>query len=254
MNKLALGIVGSLLVAGIGALVLQHEAQSRLRDEIARLSRQSSQLDRLRREHQRLAGLAMPPEELNRLRDDQQSLARLRQQLTILKLRVQTEDLARSAHEPPKPLAPGMVPIDNLVDAGSGTPATAAQTFFWAVGQVDPDAMAKQLVLGAAARAKAEALLAALDPATRAKMGTPEKLMAYYFVGLLGRVAGIQMAGQEALGADQAGWKVNLQMASGRMKDYSLSVRWLTDGWHEEVPAGLVDHWSMVLLRTVPKP
>lgn len=253
MKKLALGFVGALIAAGIITLVLQHQVQARLRDEIAHLRSRNSQIGRLEREHQRLASLLVPQEELDKLRRDQQELPRLHLQLVNLKTRLQVEALAQSVRGAPKTLVPGMVPIENLVDAGAGTPTAAAQTFFWAVGQVDPDAMAKQLVLGDTARAKAEALLAALDPTTREKMGTPERLMAYYFVGLLGRVAGIQMLNQEDQGADRAVWNVKLQMASGRVKDFDFSVQRSADGWREEVPVGMVDHWSMYLLRAVSK-
>lgn len=253
MQKLAIGIVSTLLTAGAIAFVLERQTQAHLRDEITRLRRQSAQIGRLQREHQRLAGLLVPQEELDTLRNNQQELARLRLQLASLKVRVQAETLAQTVNGPSKPLVPGMVAIENLINAGAGTPAAAAQTFFWAVAQVDPDAMAKQLVLGDAARTRAEALLAALDPTTHEKMGTPEKLMAVYLVGLLGRVSGIQILGQEEQGADRAAWNVKLQMASGRLNDFSFALRRSADGWREEVSAGMVDHWSMYLLRAVPK-
>jgi hypothetical protein len=250
MKKLALGIVGALLVAGSGLLVFQHQSQARLRDEIASLRRHTSQIVRLQREHQRLAGLLVPQEELDNLRNGRQELARLRLQLVNLRTRVQIEALAQSVHSVPRPLAPGMVPIENLVDAGAGTPTAAAQTFFWAIAQADPDAMVNQLVFSEASRAKAEKLLAALDDDTRAKINTPEKLMALYLVGLLGRVSGMQVSDQEDQGTDRAVWNVKLQMASGRLKDYSFPVQRSADGWREEIPAGMVDHWSYYLLRT----
>ena len=253
MKRLAIGAVITLLSGGAVALVLQHQAQARLRDEIASLRRQASQIGRLQREHQRLTGLLVPQEELDNLRDDQQELARLRPQLVSLKVHVQAEVLAQSVRGPPKPLAPGMVPLENLVDAGAGIPAAAAQTFFWAVAQVDPDTMAKQLVLGDAARAKAEALLAALDPTTREKMGTPEELMAVYLLGLLGRVSGVQVLGQKEFGADRAVWNAKLQMASGRLNDFGFALRRTADGWREEIPAGMVDHWSNYLLPDIAK-
>jgi type II secretory pathway pseudopilin PulG len=255
MNKLAVGILATLLAAGSGALVLQHQAQARLRDEISRLHRQGRTIDRLRRENQHLAGLVVPPAELENLRNDQRELARQRAELVILENRLQTQAHTRTvtdtANAPiSKQLAPGMMPLENLANAGTGTPLAAVQTFFWAVGQVDPDAMAKQLVFSEASRTKAEKLLAALDDDTRAKINTPEKLMALYLVGLLGRVSGMQVSNQEDQGADRAVWNMKLQMASGRLKDFSFPVQRVADGWREEIPAGMVDHWSYYLLRT----
>jgi type II secretory pathway pseudopilin PulG len=254
MKKLAVGILATLLAAGIIQLALQRQAQAPLRDEISRLHRQSRTIDRMRQENQHLAGFAVPPVELENLRNDQQELARRRAELVILKNRLQTPVRARTVNDTAnaplsKPLAPGMMPLENLANAGTGTPLAAAQTFFWAVAQVDPDVMVNQLVFSEASRAKAEKLLAALDDDTRAKMDTPEKLMALYLVGLLGRVSGVQVLGQEDQGADRAVWNVKLQMASGRLKDFSFPVQRSADGWREEIPAGMIDHWSYYLLR-----
>lgn len=256
MKRTLSGFLAAVLAGGVIALLFQHQTRALLQDEISSLRRQNREIERLQRENRRLLGSLAPADEFNRLRNDQKELPRLWEELITLTNRIRAQSGPRSvpdASQPPKPLAPGMIRLEDLPNAGSGSPTAAAQTFFWTVAQADPDAMAKQLVLGDAARTKAEALLSSLDPTTREKMSTPEKLMAFYMVGLLGRVAGIQLLGQEDQGTDRASWNVRLQMASGRFKNFGLPVWRSADGCHEEVPAGMVDQWSTYLLRSAPK-
>ncbi len=253
MKAFLISFLAVLLATGGMALIVEQRTQTRLRADVARLKRQSSLVNRLEQEHRSLAGTALPAEELESLRHDQKELERLRGIRESLRSMTKMREDIRATAGPPKPLGPGMTALTDFGEAGTSSPAAAEQTFFSALAQIDPDAMAKQLVLTADARTKAEKLLASLDEDTRAKMGTPEKLMAYYLVGLLGRVSGVQMLGQQATGPDQATWTARLQMVSGRTNDYSFTVRRVGDSWREEIPAGMVDHWWMYLLHSVAK-
>jgi hypothetical protein len=253
MNRIAVGTIAALLIAGLSVLAWQRQVQERLRNEISALRQWNSGIERLSRKNQRLAASLAPPAELDGLRNDQRQLERLKVERAALAKRFELQAALRFAPgpgQPPKPLAPGMMPLGNLANAGTGTPGAAAQTFFWAVAQADLDAMASQLVFSEASRAKAEKLWAALDDETRRKMVNPEKMMAYYFVGLLGRVAGVQVLSQEFQGADRAAWNVKLQTVSGRLNDFDLPVQRSAEGWREEVPERMVDLWSHFLLRT----
>ena len=140
-----------------------------------------------------------------------------------------------------------MISVESLLNAGAATPAAAAQTFFWAVTQVDPDAMAKQLVFGDDSRPKADALFASLDATTRERIGTPEKLLSMFFTALYGRVTGLQMVDLDRLAPDAQGWNVKVQTASGKLSEVGFPLRRLGDGWREEVPVGMVDYCSYYL-------
>jgi hypothetical protein len=240
MTKLSIGVFFALLAAGLITLAVQRQSQSRLRTEITALRREGGEVSRLRRENQRLSGTLVPPDELKSLRAEETELARLRGQAAALKDYFQ---LASADQAPPspaaKPLTPGMISVESLLNAGAATPAAAAQTFFWAVTQVDPDAMAKQLVFGDDSRPKADALFASLDATTRERIGTPEKLLSMFFTALYGRV--------DRLAPDAQGWNVKVQTASGKLSEVGFPLRRLGDGWREEVPVGMVDYCSYYL-------
>jgi hypothetical protein len=246
--RISIGVFFALLAAGLITLAVQRQSQSRLRGEIAGLRRESGEINRLRRDNQLLTGTQVPPDELKSLRAEEKELARLRGQAVALKDFLQ---LASRLETPPppaaKPLAPGMISVESLINAGAATPAAAAQSFLWAVAQVDPDAMAKQLVFGDAARTKAEALFASLDAATRERIGTPEKLLSMFFTALYGRVTGLQMADLDRLAPDAPGWNVKVQTASGKLSEVGFPLRRAGDGWREEVPVGMVDYCSYYL-------
>ena len=248
MTKLSIGVFFALLAAGLVTLAVQRQSQSRLRTEITALRREGGEVSRLRRENQRLSGTLVPPDELKSLRAEETELARLRGQAAALKDYFQ---LASADQAPPspaaKPLTPGMISVESLLNAGAATPAAAAQTFFWAVTQVDPDAMAKQLVFGDDSRPKADALFASLDATTRERIGTPEKLLSMFFTALYGRVTGLQMVDLDRLAPDAQGWNVKVQTASGKLSEVGFPLRRLGDGWREEVPVGMVDYCSYYL-------
>jgi hypothetical protein len=247
-TRLFIGALFALLAAGLITLAVQRQSQSKLRSEVAALRREGREINRLRHDSQRLAGTLVSPEELRNLRDEETELARLRSEAATLKDYLQMAS-ADQAPPPPtaKPLNPGMLPVESLTNAGAATPAAAAQTFFWAVAQVDPDAMAKQLVFGDAARTKADALLASLYATTRERIGTPEKLMAMFFTALLGRVTGLQTGDLEKLGPAAPVWIVKVQTASGKLSDVGFPLRHLGDSWREEVPEGMVSYCSYYL-------
>jgi hypothetical protein len=246
--RLSIGVLFALLAAGLITLAFQRHSQSRLRGEITVLRTESREANRLRRDNQRLTGTLAPPDELENLRSEQSELARLRSEATALRDYLQ---LAPRRETPPppaaKPLAPGMIPVDNLTNAGAATPAAAARSFFWAVAQADPDAMAKQLAFGDAARSKADALFASLDAAARERIGTPEKLLAMFFTTLYGRVTGLQTVDLDKLSPDAPVWNVKVQTASGKLSAVDFPLRHLSDGWREEVPVGMVDYCSYYL-------
>ncbi|HTX64676.1 MAG TPA: hypothetical protein VMD31_02820 [Opitutaceae bacterium] len=253
MRKLALAILIALLAAGAVVLRQQSRTQARWREDIARERREHAALDRLRRDNESLAAALAPPRELAARRKSQDEvkgdLERLRNGVTGLKQRLQWLQQINAALGPPKPLAAGMTPVEKLTNAGAATPTDAAQSFFWAVAQADPDAMARQIEFTDDARLKAQALFAQLSDAARAQFGSPEKIMAIYLTSMYGRATGYQLAttSYSPQAADYGGWKVTLQTASGSLHDVSFAVHRMPDGWHEVIAVGWVDEAARYL-------
>jgi cell division protein FtsB len=111
MTKIKTAVLGALVVAGVTTSILvQHQAQARLRESGQILSQESERLDQLRAENARLTKLADTANSGNQAAD----LARLRVEAEALRL--QTNDLARlreqqlQAKARPDASPPGMTP------------------------------------------------------------------------------------------------------------------------------------------------
>ena len=147
MTKLKLA-VSAVVVAGVGTtLVLQHQAQNRLRDENASLRAQIEQLNQAA-ENQRSANAADRAGANAALsRDEQSELLRRRgevgtlrnQQKTVAKLEVENQQLraARNAavasQSEPEPATQDYYPRASLAFAGYADPEAAFQTTVWAI-------------------------------------------------------------------------------------------------------------------------
>lgn len=95
MTKLKLGIISAVVVAGVATpLVVQHQAQVRLREENGALRQQLDQLNQLAAENQRLSNLVARANNSQSLPNDQLSeLLRLRGEVT--RLRSGSQELAQ---------------------------------------------------------------------------------------------------------------------------------------------------------------
>jgi len=253
MQKPALVVLLILLAVAGFVLHQQARAQAGWREEITRLRREHAAFDRLGFENQRINAALPPADDLAARRDEQRQLendlGRLRASLAAQQQRLAQLTRMNNALGPAKPLAPGMTPIDKLTNAGAATPTDAAQSFFWAVAQADPDAMARQIEFTDDARLKAQALFAQLSDAARAQFGSPEKVMAIYLTSMYGRATGYQLATSDygSHSADYGGWKVTLQTASGSLHDVSFVVHRTSEGWREVIVAGWVDEAARYL-------
>jgi RNA polymerase sigma factor (sigma-70 family) len=107
MTKLEIGIAGALVLAGIGGVVLQQQANSAGRKEIQALQNENRQIERLEDENRRMArDLA----EVAVLREDDAELLRLRNEAAGLRQRLE-------AVAPIKPAAPQEVFVSGEVRA-----------------------------------------------------------------------------------------------------------------------------------------
>jgi RNA polymerase sigma factor (sigma-70 family) len=171
MTKLKLGAIGVLVVAGVATpLVIQHQSQARLRDEIHSLQAQGDELARLKAENEHLSELlaqmrSAATAETNRLNE----LLRLRSEVGLL--RQQTNDLATlqaqnrslraargnsSGSASPESEASDPIPRDQWAFMGYATPEATAQSLLWALREGNTNAFF--------------VYLSGLDPESRAKV------------------------------------------------------------------------------------
>jgi len=123
--------------------------------------------------------------------------------------------------------------------SAGGSPEAAAESFMWASDSGDLDVLANSIVLDAAAREKAAAILARLPEASRQTYDTPEKLVAL----LLARdtdARAMQVLGANTAG-DDALVSLRLQKDDGKTKDEGYQFRRTGDGWRLVVPGKAVD-------------
>ncbi len=250
MTRTAAILPPALLAAALAAVLLvQRQTASQWRHVTVDLRAQNREVPFLRQQNGQFALWAVSPSDLAALRRDAATLAAEQRRLDAMKRRLAFETRARMANAPPAPLAPGLVPIAAMTNAGTSTPEAAARTFFWNVGRVEPDAIAHNLEFAPDAQAKADAAFSRLDAASRKKIGTPEKLVALLMVEMLSRATGVQVQGcnYDPQTAGRAVWNAKLQTASGRLHDISFPIHQTPSGWHEVITTAWLDRWSSYL-------
>src|SRR5690242_403041 len=147
MTKLKLGVIGAVAVASVATpLVIQHQAQVKLREQNQSLREQVEHLSQLKTENARLADLVAEANRAQALSKDQLSeLMKLRGEVGMLrKQRKEVEkqsflvhDETSPAAEPPKVLSSQTIPRDSWAFAGYATPEAALQSVAWAMSRGD---------------------------------------------------------------------------------------------------------------------
>lgn len=233
LDKLALALVGVIALAAVIAFVQQREMNAELRHQLEDLYRK--------------VGHGMPPTvtaaNVAVSRDgisanERGELARLRAEVSMLKVRTQELAIAvKQAAGGNPPL--NLVPASGWKNAGKTSPEAAAESFMWASDSGELDVLANSIILDAAAREKAAAILARLPESTRQTYDTPEKLVAL----LLARdtdARAMQVLGANTTG-DDALVSLRLQKDDGKTKDEGYQFRRTSDGWRLVVPGKAVD-------------
>ncbi len=152
MTKLKAGLLGAVLVAGVATpLVVQHQSETKLREENELLRQQVGQLTQAYAENTRLSNLVARAKESQALSEDQLSeLLRLRWEVGLL--RGQTNELARLRRENRQlrsaltagqnsqavpPPSEAVIPRAAWAFVGYGTPEAALQSVMWAMNNGD---------------------------------------------------------------------------------------------------------------------
>jgi RNA polymerase sigma factor (sigma-70 family) len=168
MSKIKVGVVSTLLLAGLGTVTVDVRANRGLHRELRTLQTGGENLAALTKQNQRLSAAL---QELNANNPEAGDLGRLRQRAAVLKAR------------PPGVLDEKMIPAANWRDVGRATPEAANMTFHWAMFSGDLDTVAKFVIFDDDTPENREAFMAHFSPAVRAKYRTPERLQAAAFYG-----------------------------------------------------------------------
>lgn len=230
INKLAIGVVSAVALAGIVATWHEYRSNGQLQAELARARGETGAL---RTAQQAEAATATAAE--MRLRDE---LAATQQRLAEAK-RVGTAQAAANATGK---LPPGMVPIGKFADGDRSSPGAAIGSLMWAASVGDVDALSAAIALDQGAREKAEAVLAGLPEPARAQYGTPEKLVALLLAADAPALRALQVVGANAqTGADdQEQMDARVLTTDGETKTIGFHFRRYADGWHAFLPGDFI--------------
>ena len=151
MTKLKAGIVSAIVVAGVStSLLIQHQAQIKLREENQSLRLQVDQLNQLIAENERLSNLVARANisqslsknqfsellrlrgELGVLRNRNRELERLRDENRRLRSAQGSSQEPQVAESPPEVPPQDIFPKESWAFAGFATPEAALQSFHWA--------------------------------------------------------------------------------------------------------------------------
>ena len=161
MNKLTLGIIGT-MVAGLATLwVIQHQAQINLREENESLQQRLDQMNQLEAENERLSNLVARANgslsdeqlkdllrlrsEVGSLRQQTNELARLQEENRRLQTTLTTSRNLESTNSPPAAAPENIFPKESWAFAGYVTPEAALESFAWAVSKGDTKTMLASL-------------------------------------------------------------------------------------------------------------
>ena len=236
-DKLALGLMGIVILLGVVAFLQHRETNAELRLRLEDLYRKVG--------HERgpAESAAGPRASVTVSKDgvsasDRGEIARLRAEISLLKVR--TQELATAVRQGTSSSVPlNLIPAGAWKNAGKGTPEAAAESLMWASDSGDLNVLASAILLDAAARETAAAMLARLPDATRQTYDTPEKLVAL----LLARdtdARAMQVLGANTAG-DDALVSLRLQKDDGKTKEEGYQFRRTSDGWRLLVPGKAVD-------------
>jgi RNA polymerase sigma factor (sigma-70 family) len=240
MTKLKLGI-SALVVAGAAtALVVQHQAQTKLREENQSLRQRINQLQT---DNENLSNRVAAAGHSQSLSDEQlNELLRLRAEASVRRRQNENHGKAQSdAHQArlsqteanlPAVLDAPTVPLSPAADwanVGNASPTAAMQTLNWAMSKHDENAFSSLVAWDADAKAQAEALFAAAPEAVRQKFGSIDGVLYAMLFGLP-PIAGFAVVSQNIQG-DEDTLIEQHQYQDGRVRQNQVTLHQFDDGW-----------------------
>ncbi len=257
--KIGLGLV---LAASVTTpLVLQHQINTRLRDEIARL----------RAEPAPPPVQAAPSDtaELERLRGEHDELLRLRGQVSQLR-----QQVANQPKAPTKAISDGrnkaddrgafelenartllakapeipMIQRNEFRNAGYATSLASFDTMNWAAANRNTNAMFNAIGLESKARKRADELFAQMPEPIRQKYGSVDALLVDWRMNLAEAPEAYRVLSQREDGPDAAILTVQFQYPNSRVRENDLSFYRDQSGvWRQAMPPQVMDKLPYVI-------
>ena len=263
MTKLKLGIIGAIVVAGVATpLVIQHQAQVKLREVNASLRQQAGEKDQLAVENQRLSNQLAEAKTSRSLAGEQLSeLVRLRAEVGTLRNRkpgpaqnrqerlVERVVATTSDFQVQKQLdAPTvtLLPAASWANVGTATPEASWQTLQWALAKRDINAFAQTVAWDPGVEAQAKGMFDAAPETVRQKFGNVDGVL-YAMMSTAEKananVAGYGVVSQNINGEDGT-LIVQEQHTDGQVKQNPISMHRFDDGWRILLPPKMLDQFS----------
>ncbi len=246
-SRLKWPLLVTLVLVGAAVVILVRWDNRRLRGRVIQLRAQSEHVAALRAANTSTRTLLARAKtvEVGGAQAIAADLSRLQAEVKELERRAGTSqaqvqaqaaaDAEQLAHnrDPEK----GLVRLEHFREVGQATPAAAFQTFGWAALKGEDDKLARLIAFSGDARVKAEAVVAALPAATRAKYATPEKLTALFFAAALTAQPAAQIVATDF----QDPHRAVLSVRGLTEKIQKVPLQWDTEGWRIVVPPSLAE-------------
>jgi hypothetical protein len=241
-----LALLFALAAAAICGIAVLHRTQRRLQQRVAILRQQSEEAVRRHEDLRRTQNLIARAQagdaaaarqvhaELLRARAEVTRLAEsaeAKHQQKLIQSAAAAEALANN-RDPTQ----GLMRLEYFQEVGQATPSAAFQTLIWAAVKGDDDRVAGLLTVTGAARAQAQAIIAALPEAMRATYPTPEKLAGLALANIVLDQTAIQVLGE--IPNDPVTTSLSISgLEAGAQK---VSFRQGPNGWQMVMPASAI--------------
>ena len=260
-TKLKLSVAALLAASVTTPLVLQYQANARLREQVAQL-----RAERAAPAPAQPAAAASDDSELERLRTEHTELLRLRGQLTQLqqfasqlktdskeaignrtgnRLTEEMENANRLLAKSPEIL---MIQSKDFRNAGYATAEASFHTLNWAAANHDTNAFFNATGLEPQARQRAEELFAQMPEAIRQRYGSVDALLVDWAMNMAEAPEAYRILSQREDGLDAASLTVQFQYPNSRVRESEASFYRDQDGnWRRAIPAGVVEKLPNVI-------
>jgi RNA polymerase sigma factor (sigma-70 family) len=265
MSKTKAILAGGLIALGAATpIVLQYQANAKLRAELAELRNRATAptaSQPIAAENDELAALRREHEELMRLRGE---VALLRQRTNAPAMsqadsnlfeRLKAAKLAKWASEAAdaqvllakSPDIP-MLPAKSWSNAGVATPAAALQTLNWAAANHDTNAFLSAMAWDPQVRARAEELFAALPESVRQQFGNVDGVIMDWMLSHATPMAAYRVLSQTEMGPDDVNLVEQHQYTDDRVRENTVQFHRDENGnWQEVLPPELMPKMESVI-------
>jgi RNA polymerase sigma factor (sigma-70 family) len=260
--------VAALLAASVTTpLVLQYQANARLREQVAQL-----RAEQAAPAPAQPTAVASDASALERLRNEHAELLRLRGQLTQLRQQFPgqlktnskeaivspndnrlTEEMENAKRLLAKSPEIPMIRSSEFRNAGFATADAAFHTLNWAAANHDTNAFLSATGLEPAARQRAEELFAKMPEAIRQRYASVDALLVDWAMNMAEAPEAYRILSQREDGPDAVSLMVQFQYPNSRVRESEAAFYRDQDGnWRRAIPPGVVEKLPNVIHNQAP--